>query len=79
MPLGVYDFYRKKIYFNKRKLLINQFCALINFFCCVKTFFILITPGSTTIFYLVELFIVDGYVQRVRISVLCYLIIKFSI
>lgn len=61
---GVYDFYSRTFQVNKRKRQISYFCAAVNLFCSLKTICILVAPNPKTIFYLIDLHLVEGYVQR---------------
>ena len=49
---------------DQRKRRLSYICAIVSFICSFKTLCISLSSNPHTILYLVELYIVEGYVQR---------------
>ena len=63
MLLGRYDFYNKKVHISQTRKAINRFLIFVNVFCGLKAALILFIPHRDAIFYLIELYIAEGYAQ----------------
>lgn len=60
--IGRYD--TKTVHINKTQLVLNRICGIINLVCGLKTIAILLISDHKAIFYLIELYIVEGLVQN---------------
>src|SRR5688500_13141086 len=76
MPYGHYD--TRKVHKLQSRVYLNSLCAFVSFFCGVKALIITLTPWeqTETVFYLIELYVVNHELQRVFF--LCLAIIHFA-
>lgn len=64
MPIGRYDPKLKKVHINKIREIINYVIIFINVFCGLKTALIVLSPDLKMVFYLIDLHIHAGIIQK---------------
>ena len=62
--IGKFDSNARTFQVDQRKRQISYFCAIVSFICSFKTLCISLSSNANIILYLVELYIVEGYIQR---------------
>ena len=65
ISIGRFDYYNNRIQINRRDYISNRICALINIFCGLKLAVIVLSPNPKTLFYLIHLYIIDGFAMKV--------------
>lgn len=59
-----FDYDGQKIQFFRKDNILYRICAYINIFCGLKAAVILLAPNVRTIYYLVELYIIESLAQK---------------